>query len=72
MALIWCAHCGAYVDHDPGDVHHRVFDAPLATDRWKQVIAAVTHTVAAQRWWWALAAWVIGAIASLSAGKQAS
>jgi hypothetical protein len=29
MSIVWCASCGAYVGHDPGDAHAVRLDVPM-------------------------------------------
>ena len=72
MPLAWCAECGAYVDHDPWDVHPLILDAPLRPARWTRVLAAAQAAAAAQAVSRAVVASVAGAIASLSASKHAT
>jgi hypothetical protein len=53
MCSMWCAQCGAYVDHDPADAHHSALDVfqPARLSKWSRAFwtdafASLFRTVA--------------------------
>lgn len=51
MSLFWCAHCGAYVDHDPWELHCQVRD-DVAAARGPRLGQRVANLMWAARPFW--------------------
>ena len=51
-SCVWCARCGAYVDHDPWDAHSRALDSRLdlsATRSGHRRLLRILHLLAVLR-----------------------
>jgi hypothetical protein len=71
MQSMWCAHCAAYVNHDPWDAHHRVVDGARSKSRWAPLLASLRPVLAAEYISRSAVASLAGGIARFSAEKQA-